>query len=199
MKRPTVIVPFVLAAALVLTGCTDPDGGAPGTAVPDDAASSETAPEAAPEPAAPEDADAGEEPDAPEDPEAQAPEEPGEPAAVLGTVEVAGTTYEITEVRRCDPLVMDMMERDLEVQGLGEHDGQRVQIDVYIQKIADQQMDEVSWAGPEGIFGGPEGAVVDFSGDRVSGTATLLDAMTMEDTLPVTFDLEVPDEILQCH
>ncbi len=45
---------------------------------------------------------------------------------------------------------MEMLDRDLEVQGFGVHGGERVQIDVYVQKVAGQQLDEVSWAGPEG-------------------------------------------------
>lgn len=121
------------------------------------------------------------------------------PAAVLGTVEAGGVTYEITQVRRCDPLQTDMVDRELEVQGLGEQDGQRVQIDVYVQQIAGTQLDDVSWAGPEGIFGSPEDAQVVFDGSTVSGSATLRDAHEHVETLAVSFELEVPDEILQCR
>jgi len=108
-------------------------------------------------------------------------------------------TYEITEVRRCDPLVMDMLERELEVQGMGDHEDERVQIDVYVQEVGGTRLDEVSWTGPEGVFGGPEDARVTFDGSRVSGSATLVDGLTQEQTLPVSFDLEVPAEILSCR
>lgn len=118
---------------------------------------------------------------------------------IVGQVDVAGTTYDILEVRRCEPLQMEMLDRDLEVQGFGVHGGERVQIDVYVQEVAGQQLDEVSWAGPEGIFGGPEDAAVTFDGSVVRGSATVRDALTQEQTLPVTFELEVPDEIVQCR
>lgn len=143
------------------------------------------------------DAPAGD--DAAADDSEEAQDEPDEPLASRGTVEVAGTTYQITELRRCDPYEVEMFDVELELQGFGEHDGQRVQIDVYVQKIAGQQFDDVSWAGPEGVFGGPEDALVDYDGDTVSGTATLLETMHQEAKLPVTFDLEVPSEILDCR
>lgn len=37
------------------------------------------------------------------------------------------------------------------------------------------------------------------TGEQVSGTATLVDAMTQEDTLSVAFDLPVPSELLACR
>src|SRR5690606_13738842 len=117
----------------------------------------------------------------------------------VGQVDVAGTTYDILEVRRCEPLQKEMLDRDLEVQGFGVHGGERVQIDVYVQEVAGQQLDEVSWAGPEGIFGGPEDAAVPFDGSVVRGSATVRDSLTQEQTLPVTFELEVPDEIVRCR
>lgn len=47
-------------------------------------------------------------------------------------------------MRRCEPLNDGTIERELELQGLGEHDGQRIQIDVYKQMIAGQAAHEVS-------------------------------------------------------
>lgn len=196
MPLPRVVAPL-LVALLTLAACSQTGGevgSAPVTEAP--------APEApAPAPEAPE---AG--PDEPAD-DAQADEadepaerEPDEPLGeIVGQVDVAGTTYDILEVRRCEPLQMEMLDRDLEVQGFGVHGGERVQIDVYVQKVAGQQLDEVSWAGPEGIFGGPEDAAVTFDGSVVRGSATVRDALTQEQTLPVTFELEVPDEIVQCR
>ena len=122
-------------------------------------------------------------------------------APVRGTVTVDGTRYEITELRNCDPYEMDMIDVELELQGIGEHDGERVQIDVYVQTIAGTQADDVSWAGPEGVFGGPEDANVtlDADGTSVRGVATLLDALTQTETVDIEFDLDVPAGTIACR
>lgn len=122
-------------------------------------------------------------------------------ATVRGTVTVDGTRYEITELRNCDPYQDDMVDTELELQGLGEHDGERVQIDVYVQTIAGTPLDDVSWSGPEGVFGGPEDADVtlDAGGTSVSGAATLLDALTQTETVDIEFDLDVPAGTIACR
>ncbi|MGY6498115.1 MAG: hypothetical protein ACXIUP_07790, partial [Microcella sp.] len=89
---------------------------------------------------------------------------------------------------------------ELELQGIGVSDeGERVQIDVYVETIAGQPFDDVSWAGPEGIWGGPDDAQITLGADRVSGSATLVDALTQEGALAIEFDLEVPDELIECR
>lgn len=196
MPLPRVVAPL-LVALLTLAACSQ-TGGEVGSApvteapAPEAPAPATEAPEAGPdEPADDAQADEADEP---------AEREPDEPLGeIVGQVDVAGTTYDILEVRRCEPLQMEMLDRDLEVQGFGVHGGERVQIDVYVQEVAGQQLDEVSWAGPEGIFGGPEDVAVTFDGSVVRGSATVRDALTQEQTLPVTFELEVPDEIVQCR
>lgn len=196
MTRPLVIAPL-LAALLALGACAGSDQeGAPQTVAPDPAAVTDADPEPAETPE-PQEGEADEAPAASDDAADPDPEAP--PAATRGWVEVEGTRYDITELRRCEPFEMDLLESELELTGLGESDGERVQIDVLVQTMAGMPADDVSWAGPEGIFGGPEDADVSFTGDRVSGTATLLESLMMEETLAVSFDLEVPTEIHECR
>lgn len=133
--------------------------------------------------------------------EANAAEETPGHGEARGVVTVDGITYEITEVRACEPLDDGTVERELELQGLGDFEGDRLQIDVYVQTVAGMPFDDVSWAGPEGIFGGPDDADVTVAdgGASVSGTATLHDAATHTETVQVEFDLEVPDEEVACR
>jgi len=123
-----------------------------------------------------------------------------EPGAELGTVSVEGAVYSITELRNCVPLSDDVIEGELELQGIGTSaDGERVQIDVYVETLAGQPFNSVSWAGPEGVWGNPEDAAITFAGDRVSGSATLVEALTQEGALPIEFDLEVPADLIECR
>jgi len=150
-------------------------------------------------------ADAGEEPaDAPaaeEDAPAEEAPDAAEPdAAVVGTVTVGGTTYSVTELRNCEPLEQEGIERELELQGLGQSDdGERVQIDVYVQEIGGAPFDDVSWNGPEGVNGAPADADVQLTDDRVTGTATLVESLTQAGALPIEFDLDVPGELIGCR
>ena len=148
-----------------------------------------------------------------DDPEApvsteENPSERSEPAEALGAVRVNETiTYSITELRKCEPLVDDMIERELELQGVGEHDGGRIQIDVYLETIAGAPHDHFSWAGPEGVFGsdpldGNDGdARITWGPDNASvlGSATLFDSMTGEKQILVDFELKVPAETVACR
>jgi len=120
---------------------------------------------------------------------------------VLGTVTVDGVAYEITTLRNCDPLDEGPIERELELQGLGDAEGERVQIDVYVQRIGGNPFDDVSWSGPEGVFGNPADARVEISADgtSVTGSATLDDAMTQTETIDVEFDLAVPADTISCR
>lgn len=131
--------------------------------------------------------------------EADAPEGPSDGAE--GTVVVDGTEYEITRLRNCDPLDDGTVERELELQGLGEVDGERVQIDIYVQTLNGVPLNDVSWAGPEGIFGGDADAAVEIAADgsSVTGSATLLDAMTHTETVDIEFDLAIPSETIACR
>lgn len=183
--------PIGVAAAstmlLLLTACggdtDDSDGGADQSAeeatVTEDAVETDAAPEEAVE-------------------EAETP--PGA-SAEQGIVIVDGTEYSITELRNCEPLVDGVFERELELQGLGEADGERVQIDVYLQQANGVDLHEVSWSGPEGVFGGPENPniTLDAAGTSVRGVATLVDGMTQTETVQVDFDLAVPAETIACR
>lgn len=128
------------------------------------------------------------------------------PGDVRGIVDVDGTRYEITELRNCEPLEDGVVDRHLELQGIGEHDGERVQLDVYIEEIGDLPYDDVAWAGPEGVFGageheGPYEAevTIDDAGASVRGVATLVDAWDPSETILVDFELEIPAETIACR
>lgn len=127
-------------------------------------------------------------------------------STVYGTAVVDGVEYELHELRRCEPTDVDQVERELELTargrmpaGEGYDGGDWVQIDVYVQDIGGADFDAVSWAGPEGVFGTNDAANVSYSGDRVTGTAVLVDSLTQEQTISVTYDVEVPEELLDCR
>lgn len=125
-----------------------------------------------------------------------------EPASVLGTVRINDfTTYAITELRNCEPLNDGTIERELELQGFGEHEGERIQIDVYKQMIAGSAGNEVSWSGPEGVFGSSEVASITWGpGDtNVLGSSEMVDSMTQTERLMVGFDLQVPPDTVACR
>lgn len=138
-----------------------------------------------------------------EGPVADDPEDIGsaESGTTRGVVIVDGVSYDITDVQNCEPYADDIVDRQLELQGFGEHDGERLQIDVYIETLAGMPVNDVSWMGPEGVFGGPEDAnvMLDSSGTSVRGNAVLFDSLTMEDTVSIEFDLEVPDDTYACR
>lgn len=138
-----------------------------------------------------------------EGPVADDPEDIGsaESGTTRGVVIVDGVSYDITDVQNCEPYADDIVDRQLELQGFGEHDGERLQIDVYIETLAGMPYNDVSWMGPEGVFGGPEDAnvMLDSSGTSVRGNAVLFDSLTMEDTVSIEFDLEVPDDTYACR
>lgn len=153
-------------------------------------------------------ADGDDEPDeAVEAPETAAEPEPtDEPGEVLGTVVVDGTTYDMDEVRRCEPLDDGPFETELELQargtvpaGEGYQDQEWVQIDVYVRSVGGASLDDVSWAGPQGAFGGAPDTVIEVRGDEVTGSATPVEAMTQEGSVSVEFSLPVPEELLDCR
>lgn len=141
--------------------------------------------------------------------EADSPENPttdgeadAEPASILGTVRINDfTTYAITELRNCEPLNDGTIERELELQGFGEHDGERIQIDVYMQMVAGSAGNEVSWSGPEGVFGSSEIARITWgAGDmNVLGSSEMVDSMTQTERLMIGFDLQVPVDTVACR
>ena len=128
--------------------------------------------------------------------------EDAETGEALGTVRVNDfTTYTITELRNCEPLSDGTIERELELQGFGEHEGDRVQIDVYKQMVGGSAGNEISWSGPEGVFGSSGVAQITWGPDsaNVLGSSTMVDAQTQEEKIKVAFDLQVPDETVDCR
>lgn len=123
------------------------------------------------------------------------------PDTPRGVVIVDGVSYTITEVQKCEPYADDVVDRELELQGFGEHDGERLQIDVYIETLAGIPYNDVSWMGPEGVYGGPDDAniMLDAAGTSVRGNAVIYDALTLESTVTIEFDLEVPEETYACR
>lgn len=126
---------------------------------------------------------------------------------VVGTFTVNNQEYQLHEVRRCIPSEAEGVERELELQARGSlaewsdyGSDDWVQADIYVQEIAGQKYDDVSWSGPEGVFGSTvDPAEVAFSGALVVGRATLVDGLTQEDTVVVSFTVEVPAEEVDCR
>lgn len=205
----------LLAAALLLSACGDEDAATTDAATTDaasDATAAEDATDAEDTAAdATEDPDTTEAPDAADDEDTTAPDDTAEAdgpeanddegaaAGPSGTVTVDGASYTVDELRRCEPLDDATIERELELQAIGDHEGERVQIDVYVQTLAGTPFDDVSWSGPEGVFGGPDDAAVEIAGDQVSGTATLVDAMSQTETVSIEFVLPLPADEIACR
>lgn len=128
--------------------------------------------------------------------------ENSETGEVLGVVRINDfTTYSITELRNCEPLNDGIIERELELQGFGQHEGERIQIDVYKQMVAGSAGNEVSWSGPEGVFGSSDIAGITWAPDGASvlGSSELVDSMTQTERLMIDFDLQVPSETVACR
>lgn len=197
MRRTTIRIIGASAAALLLVSCGSDNG--------DDAPVADAGVEA--DAAVAEDdtdteIDPADEDEAPADSDADS-EEGGdtEPSGtVQGTVTVNGTEYQITQMRNCEPAVHDMIDIELELQGLGRGDSSSVQIDLYVQTVGGAQLDRISWAGPEGIFN-TDSATIDYEAGAgtVEGTETLLDSMTMEDSIILEYSLSIPNELIACR
>lgn len=126
------------------------------------------------------------------------------PTGFAGTVTVDGTSYTIYETIRCEPFEderLAIVERELELQGFGEQNGERVQIDVYIEAISGTPSNSISWSGPEGVYGMGEALSADITqaDGRVSGSAELVDARTFSDSINVEFQLDVPADTFACR
>ncbi len=126
---------------------------------------------------------------------------------VMGTFTVNNQEYQLHEVRRCIPTDAEGVERELELQARGSlaewsdyGSDDWVQADIYVQEIAGERYDDVSWSGPEGVFGSSvEPAEVAYSGTMVVGRGTLVDGLTQEETVVVSFMIDVPTEEVDCR
>lgn len=174
MKKFHIGLASLAATALILTGCSSD---------PDDSSQSEVNQKS------------------PTSTEGNTPES-NEPAESLGTVRVnQAVTYSITELRNCEPLNDGTIERELELQGFGQYEGERIQIDVYKQMVAGNAGNDVSWSGPEGVFGSSTVATITWGPDGASvlGSSELVDSMTQTERLMISFDLQVPTETVACR
>jgi hypothetical protein len=194
---------LVLAAAL-LAGCSAQDAPAMGAG--GSAAGSSDSPSVEPDATATQAATSEPSLEA-ETTDGDGASEPPEDLEVLGSVTVDNQEYQLHEVRRCIPLEAEGVERELELQARGfvsageGYDGEDwVQLDVAKQTIAGAPYDDVSWAGPEGVFGSTvQPSEVVFSGTMATGRGTLVDALTQEATVTVSFMVDVPEEEIDCR
>jgi hypothetical protein len=123
-----------------------------------------------------------------------------DPAPSGGTLDgelvVAGTAYEPREALVCEDDGAFPMDVELEYQAFADGPDGPGQLDVFISELGA----DASWSGEEGIYGdGLSNSDITFTGDRVSGTATVVDAMGSEETLEISFDLEVPSTTFACR
>jgi hypothetical protein len=139
------------------------------------------------------------------------------PTGSFGTATVGDTTYSFDQALRCeeDDLGIDGMEREIEAQFLGRSDDGRIQLDLYISEFSGMPMHDVSWAGPEGVFGASftqiggtwmgenddvyQDAPIALDGDRATGSVVLYDGMTMEESIELDFDVVVPSDTFACR
>lgn len=124
------------------------------------------------------------------------------PSDALGAVRINDSrSYAITELRNCEPLSDGTVERELELQGFGQHEGVRIQIDVYKQTVAGVASNDVSWSGPEGVFGSSDGATITWGSDdsHVLGSSMLVDGLNQTEKIMIDFELQVPAETVACR
>lgn len=173
----------LLALSVVAAACGEADDAEPAS-VAESPAAQESEPEVAEDP----------------EPAQQEQEAPAAAGEVVGFVTVDGVGYDINQMRRCEPFENDAIDVELELQGIGAApDGSRIQIDVYVQQIGGMPFDDVAWAGPEGVYGDPDGAEVVATDDRVSGSAELRHSMGDGSIIVVEFDLPIPAAFDVCR
>ena len=139
----------------------------------------------------------------------------------VGVVEANGQTFDVSEVRRCQPFFEG--EDNLDLQALAS-DGVILFVvvntplgsaDLLLSHELSIQGSVLGSGGQVGAFsgtgnstqGGPwmtddgaelPGAPFTIAGDRVSGSMTVTDARGSGETLDVTFDVPIPSEIIEC-
>lgn len=133
-----------------------------------------------------------------------------------GTATVAGTDYPFDNASRCNPDSIDIegLDDQIEAQFFSTV-RDRGQLDIFVAEVGGNPIHEVSWAGPEGIFGASflqiggtwmgdndtvyQDSPVVISGDRATGSIVLFDSMTMEEELELDFDVTIPSETIACR
>ncbi len=117
-------------------------------------------------------------------------------SSIDGELVVGGTTYTPEDALVCEDDDSFPLDVELEFQVFAQGPDGPGQLDVFITELGA----DVSWSGEEGIYGeGLGNSDVEFTGDRVAGTATVTDAIGFEDTLDISFDLEVPATTFPCR
>jgi hypothetical protein len=119
-------------------------------------------------------------------------------AGDMGSYSVEGQTFDVTLLNRCPPFQDEPGNVDLQALSQGSllnlyvADGGET-LDVSVQGSAVQE----AWGS---IAFTLDGGPLDFSvtADRITGSATLVDAEGGGDSVDVTFDVAVPDEINDC-
>ena len=137
-------------------------------------------------------------------------------SADAGTFTVDGVTYGIHEAMQCDPsdFDVDMVELLLDTQYLGRSDEGGVIVHISHSEFAGNPSWDVSYNGPEGVFGAHLSDVggqwmgeqddtyaeapVTVEGNNITGAATLYDPMTMEESVEVSFAVTFPDQLISC-
>lgn len=176
MKRRRTF-PFTLGITVVmltmLAACggttAEPDASEPGSAP-----ASDGAPDAAPSDAAPAQPETGE----------------------AGSFTVDDTSFAVTNLNRCIPFSESADDLDLQARAPGAQlnlylDGGST--DVSVQGSAVQELAGSMAFGLEGDD--PESSI---SGDRWTGSATVVDAMGSGTSVDLTWDVQIPSEIRDC-
>lgn len=141
---------------------------------------------------------------------------PAQPSGDAGTFTVDGVTYQLHEAINCEPddLGIEIREPILDTQYVGRSDDSGVLVHISQVEIAGNPAWDVSYSGPEGVFGSHlsemggewvgEGdstysdAPVDVDGNTITGAVTLYDSMTMEDTVETEFEVTFPSQTTAC-
>lgn len=201
-RPPLQLFAAVLLAAALLAGCGNDDSSENDST--DDNATAEQSDTA---PNTTDEADDGE----------SDPGNGGAPASAdAGTVTVDGVTYGLHEAMQCDPsdFDVDLVELLLDTQYLGRSDEGGVIVHISHSEFAGNPSWDVSYNGPEGVFGAHLSDVggqwmgeqddtysappVTVEGNNITGAATLYDPMTMGDSVEASFDVTFPDQMISC-
>jgi hypothetical protein len=172
---------LVLGAALVLAGC----GGAESTATSPTTVATQDDPGTTP-------------PDVTPTTEPAAAPSAAPAAGELGSFTVEDQTFAVTSLNRCEPFSDTPGNLDLQAIAQGAllnlpvGDGGTT-LDISVQGSAV----EAAWGS---ISFAHDGEPVDFTvtGDRITGDATLTDALGSGTTVEVSFDVAIPEDVNEC-
>jgi hypothetical protein len=134
----------------------------------------------------------------------------GVPGAIHGdgTLVIDGETYNVETVLRCEPF--DDGEDSLDLAALASG----ATVFVYLEEYMGSVLFEVGLQGPMGLYenlysegvdgwvddrGDPvDGLLFEIDGNRIRGASTLIEFHEGEDTLELSYDLPIPDTIVDC-